>query len=95
METLPFDAHFSSPEMIFGTIAFFVLQAISISIFVLIVVHYQRVVSKHQMLPRNILHTLQEEPDIGPTTLLWVYIILTIIITIVSIAVFWWQPHLF
>ncbi len=95
MQTLSLADHFSTPGAVAATIAFLVIELLSIALFLIVVFQYLRVVSKHRILPKAIRQSLEGEPETGAAVIFWLYVVLTIVVTVVTVALFLFQPHFF
>ncbi|HVW66617.1 MAG TPA: hypothetical protein VHA78_02705 [Candidatus Peribacteraceae bacterium] len=95
MQTLSLSDHFASPLMTTSSVIFLAMEGLSLLVFFLVIFQYRRIVLKHQILPRAIQHTLEKEPEKGVTTLLWIYVIMTVFVIVLTTILFWLQPAVF
>jgi hypothetical protein len=95
MQTLSLADHFSSPVMTAFSIAFVVIEILSILLFFVVTWQFHTITRKHSLLPSEIGSQLEEDPELGSSILFWAYVVLTVIMTIATTLLFFWQPHLY
>lgn len=95
MEMLTLADHFSNQWETLLFAAFMIMEALFLVLFGINVLEYRRTVWKHRILPDAVSHSLDHEPEKGTMTLLLAYAVLTAVVTVGTVLLFLFQPHLY
>ncbi len=94
METLSLADHWATTGMAAATVVFVAMELLSLLLFTTVLIEYHRVALKHDVLPNAIRHGLEATPELGKSIMYWSYIFLTVLATVLTTALFLFQPHL-